>query len=201
MDILGPTRQPWQPSPRPVLRSQAFHSAYPVAEHHKSAGCTSVGVPGVPDPARLAAATGGLATPGYVSNAAGGEVGLSVRSELLQGPGVDRNSDTGSAYGLGSEDGDLAVLAAGIARTPSLVLLVVLDSETIVVSLPRGGRADDSARLCFGVELRMELLDAIQSVSGLEAESPVASGLASALDLGDGISLASFRPKYRRRCR
>lgn len=61
-----------------------------------------------------------------LSVVAGEEIGLLVRSTVLQAPGVGQDLGMDFAYDSGSADGGLAALAVGIARTPSLVLFVYM---------------------------------------------------------------------------
>lgn len=133
-----------------------------MVEHHKLADRTFAGAPDGLAPVRPAVGTGGLVMSDYVlSVVAGEEIGLLVRSTVLQAPGVGQDLGMGFAYDSGSADGGLAALAVGIARTPSLVLFVYM---LLVVVLPRGNCANDLARLqAFDFDIVCRLGDDLQS--------------------------------------
>jgi hypothetical protein len=63
---------------------------------------------------------------GYVMDAAGEEVGLRATSTVLPALDVDQYSDRDFAYDSDSGDDGPEALVVGIARTPSLALVVYM---------------------------------------------------------------------------
>jgi hypothetical protein len=70
---------------------------------------------------------------GYVMDAAGEEVGLWATLEVLPALDVDQYSDRDFAYDSDSGDGGPEALVVGIARTPSLALVVYIWSPMVVI--------------------------------------------------------------------